>query len=86
VISGILKNEYEILTAASGSSAVQLAREQNGEIHLLLSDFDMPGLSGIDLATALTIDRPEIRVLLMSAIGGGILELNEGWYFLAKPG
>jgi DNA-binding NtrC family response regulator len=77
--------EYDILTAASGSKALQQSRDFPGEIHLLLSDFQMPGMSGIDLATAMTMDRPALKVLLMSGFDGGMLVLNEGWHFLAKP-
>jgi len=86
VVTALLANsEYNILTAASGSTGLQQSRDYPGEIHLLLSDFQMPGMSGIDLATAMTRERPELKVLLMSAFDGGMLVLNEGWHFLAKP-
>jgi two-component system cell cycle sensor histidine kinase/response regulator CckA len=55
------------------------------EIHLLLADFQMPGMTGIELATKITAQRPEIKVLLMSGFTGGMLVLNEGWHFLPKP-
>jgi DNA-binding response OmpR family regulator len=45
----------------------------------------MPRMTGIELATQLQIDRPEIRVLLMSGMMSGMLLLNEGWQFLPKP-
>jgi FixJ family two-component response regulator len=45
----------------------------------------MPGMSGIDLATEMTIERPHLQVLLMSGFPAGMLVLNEGWHFLAKP-
>jgi DNA-binding NtrC family response regulator len=45
----------------------------------------MPGMSGIELATAITADRPGLKVLLMSGSPGGMLVLNEGWHFLARP-
>jgi DNA-binding NtrC family response regulator len=56
-----------------------------GEIHLLLSDFQMPGMSGIELATQMSVDRPQLKVLMMSGFTEGMLVLNEGWHFLAKP-
>ena len=31
------------------------------------------------------LERPQIKVLLMSGFTGGMLVLNEGWHFLAKP-
>jgi hypothetical protein len=42
-------------------------------------------MSGIDLATIMTADRPELKVLPMSGFPGGMPVLNEGWHFLAKP-
>ena len=45
----------------------------------------MPGMNGISLAAELSLDRPQIKVLLMSGFTGGMLVLNEGWHFLAKP-
>jgi DNA-binding NtrC family response regulator len=86
VVSELLADcEYNILTAASGSKGLQCSRDYKGEIHLLLSDFQMPGMTGVDLATAMTIDRPELKVLMMSGFPSGMLVLNEGWHFLAKP-
>ena len=64
---------------------MQQSRDYKAEIHLLLSDFQMPGMSGIDLATALTIERQKIKVLMMSGFTEGMLVLNEGWHFLPKP-
>jgi DNA-binding NtrC family response regulator len=76
---------YNILTADSGSQAMEQSRAFKGDIHLLLSDFQMPQLSGMALASAMTADRPDLKVLLMSAFEGGMLVLNEGWHFLPKP-
>ena len=55
------------------------------QTHMLLSDFQMKGMTGIDLATQITAQRPKIKVLLMSGYTGGMLVLNEGWHFLPKP-
>jgi two-component system cell cycle sensor histidine kinase/response regulator CckA len=45
----------------------------------------MPGVSGIELATTMTAERPGLKVLLMSGFTEGILVLNEEWHFLPKP-
>jgi len=76
---------YNVLTATCGLGALQQSKECNGEIHLLLSDFQMPVMNGIELATQMSIDRPQLKVLLMSGFTEGMLVLNEGWHFLAKP-
>ncbi len=85
-VKALLSNrEYNVHTATNGADALQQSKDHPGEIHLLLSDFQMPGMSGIDLATAMTLERPDLKVLLMSGFDGGMLVLNEGWHFLAKP-
>ena len=85
-VSGLLAAaDYHVLTAISGEIALQQAREYKGEIHLLLSDFQMPAMSGIELGTQMSIERPGLQVLMMSGFTDGMLVLNEGWHFLAKP-
>ncbi len=76
---------YHILTCEDGRKALEQSRSYKDEIHLLLSDFQMPVMSGVELATAMTAERPRLKVLLMSGFTGGMLVLNEGWHFLAKP-
>lgn len=64
---------------------LQKSRQFKGTIHPLLSDIQMPNMTGIELATQIQIDRPEIRVLLMSGMVSGMLLLDEGWQLLPKP-
>ena len=84
-VSGFLAPNYDVLTAKSGEEALQQSKDFKNEIHLLLSDLQMAGMTGIDLATQITVQRPRIKVLLMSGFTGGMLVLNEGWHFLPKP-
>lgn len=87
LVSGYLtkKNQYTIITATSGEEAVRLSKNHVGQIHLLLTDFQMPKMSGVVLATEMSQQRPDLKVLLMSGFTDGMLVLNEGWHFLAKP-
>jgi CheY-like chemotaxis protein len=83
--SGFLAENYNVLTAANGKEALQMMKDYQGELDLLLSDFEMPGMSGIELATQLAAKRPQMKILLMSGFPGGTLVLNEGWHFMPKP-
>lgn len=84
-ISKSLEAEYRVLRANNGQEALEKSSDCHSEIHLLLSDFQMSGMTGVELATKITAQRPEIKVLLMSGFTGGMLVLNEGWHFLPKP-
>ncbi len=85
-VSSLLSDAgYKVLCAPNGEEAIRISKYETGEIDLLLSDLEMPGISGIELATCLCLERPALRVLLMSGFNGGMLVLNEGWHFLAKP-
>lgn len=85
VLAMLKQNGYSVMVAVDGQDALKQSRGFEGTIHLLLSDVEMPSMTGIELATQLQIDRPSIRVLLMSGMAAGMLLLNEGWQFLPKP-
>jgi two-component system cell cycle sensor histidine kinase/response regulator CckA len=85
VVSRNLKGHYHVLIARNGLEALQRAREFAGEIHVLLTDFQLGGMNGLELATEFAVQRPKTKVLLMSGFTDGILALHEGWHFLPKP-
>ena len=76
---------YKVIVASDGKEALQKAREFGGIIHLLLSDVEMPGMTGIELAIQLNRERPDTKILLISGLATGMLVLNNGWQFLPKP-
>jgi CheY-like chemotaxis protein len=51
---------YNVIVAADGRDGLEKSRQFNGTIHLLLSDVEMPNMTGIELATQIQIVRPEI--------------------------
>lgn len=64
---GILKlRGYQVLLAASGSEALQIASQHPGKIHMLIADVMMPEMSGMELARRLQAERPDAKVLYMS--------------------
>jgi len=81
----LIDGGYHILTACTGAKGLEQSRAFKGPIDLLLCDFQMPGMSGVDLATEMTQERHQLKVLLMSGFTDGMLILNEGWHFLTKP-
>jgi two-component system, cell cycle sensor histidine kinase and response regulator CckA len=58
---------YQILDAPNAEEAVRVSSNYSGPIHLLLTDIVMPGASGHDLAQRLSLQRPAMKILYMSA-------------------
>jgi two-component system, cell cycle sensor histidine kinase and response regulator CckA len=59
-------NGYKVLEAVDGKEAVELADQHAGPIHLLLSDVVMPHLGGCQLAEAIRVRHPLLKVLFLS--------------------
>jgi CheY-like chemotaxis protein len=57
---------YEVLTAASGLQALSLLAQH--QVDLVLSDHLMPGLTGTELARQIKAQKPELPVILISAV------------------
>jgi two-component system, cell cycle sensor histidine kinase and response regulator CckA len=87
IVCMLLNHEgYQVLSAADGQEALDLAREYHGEIDLLLTDIKMPRMDGVSLAKQIIQERPGIRVLLMSGeVSDEIREKNVRLPFLRKP-
>ncbi len=84
-VSTLLKaKRYTVLTAEDGDDAIRQSREHEGPIHLLISNIQMPGISGVELAAKINIERPEINVMLMSGFQSGILVLKRGMALSAQ--
>jgi len=45
----------------------------------------MPSMNGIDLATQIATQRPEIKVVLMSGFNDDTVLPNQGPHYLSKP-
>jgi len=57
---------YHVLTANSGDEAMELCRNYEGAIHLLVTDIEVAGVSGWDLAESAARIRPGLIVLFLS--------------------
>lgn len=76
---------FTVLTAADAKSAIAQAATHEDTIDVLVSDLQMPGLSGIDLAEYLAELQPELKVVLISASMEAPADLPGEWLFLRKP-
>jgi DNA-binding response OmpR family regulator len=67
VIRETLEEEgYAVLQAASGEQALEKAAQNEGPIHLVLSDAVLPGIDGRELARRVVASWPRTRLVLMS--------------------
>jgi DNA-binding NtrC family response regulator len=86
VVALLRRANFRVLSADNGANAIELAKQTEGQIDLLLSDVDMPLMSGPDLGETLKKARPDMHVMLMSGgSDGNLLVLNYGWAFIQKP-
>ena len=87
VVTSLSLDGYRILHAASADAAMTIAAEA-GTIDVLLTDANMPGKSGLELASALVQQRPELSVIVMSGYTDEMLEvagLPKAVALLPKP-
>jgi len=77
---------YTALHALNAEAALHVSTRHSGQIDLLLVDIAMAGMSGPQLAQALRITRPSMRLLFMSGL---VTEKNFqgvlGGAFIRKP-
>jgi len=82
-------NGYCVLEALDIADAVRLVEAHQGKIDLLITDVQMPGVSGPELARRLRARRPDLRVLCMSGYPESAdrrIEGEGGWTaWLQKP-
>jgi two-component system cell cycle sensor histidine kinase/response regulator CckA len=80
---------YTVIEAENGHMALELAAMHAGQVHLLMTDVVMPGISGRELAERVSQIRPGIKILYMSGytdqavVHHGILETDA--VLLQKP-
>ena len=82
------RHDYEARVVARGDAAIG-ALQEDPSIALLLSDVMMPGADGLSLAAWVRRHRPELPVVLMSALAQ-TTDLIDGYaagaqYYVTKP-
>jgi DNA-binding NtrC family response regulator len=68
LLEKILRRDgYRVLSVAEGEEALAIMSKE--EISIVISDLQMPGMSGFDLLKAVKKDYPQIGIIMMTAYG-----------------
>ena len=79
----VLESEgYAVLTAASGQQALGLLEQH--QVDLVLSDHLMPGLTGAELARQIKVLKPDLPVILISAVNEISSDASNADLFMSK--
>lgn len=80
---------YSVLQAISAEEALEIAKDNDTGIDLLLTDVIMTNMNGLELAKAIKPLQPNIKVLLMSGYTDNIITqkgvISAGVNFIPKP-
>jgi CheY-like chemotaxis protein len=80
---------YTVLEAGSGTEALSVLAGHAGDVHLMVTDVVMPGMSGRQLAARLAEIRPGVKVLFTSGYTDDAIirlgVLDDASRFVSKP-
>ena len=75
----VRKGILEFVFALSGEEALELLKSgEAADIVVVLSDVNMPGMSGLDLLAAIQEEFPELQVYMITAYDDGKLRATSG--------
>jgi CheY-like chemotaxis protein len=66
VVRALTLAQFDVASAGNGKDALRLVAEGRVQPAVLVTDIDMPGMNGIELAARLLAMRPAIRVVMMT--------------------
>jgi two-component system cell cycle sensor histidine kinase/response regulator CckA len=80
---------YHVLEAATGTEALRLFADHDGDVDLVVSDVVMPEMDGPTLMKRLRSERPDLKIIFISGYAEDAfrknLSDNEDFMFLQKP-
>ncbi len=87
MVARILRRSgYEILEARTSSDAVSICETVQSRVDLILSDFNLPGANGLELAKRLGLSHFEVPFMFMSGNCEACDKIVEqGYLCLRKP-
>ena len=88
ILAAILQEEgYETLTANSGQDALEILK--HSDVDLILTDYKMPTMNGIELLERVKAEDPDLPVIMMTAYGTvekAVEAMQKGAYsYILKP-
>jgi two-component system, cell cycle sensor histidine kinase and response regulator CckA len=84
----LLNHGYRVVVARTAEEGLRLFTAQADQFNLVISDINLPNISGHTLAELIRPIRPDIRILLMSGLDGTASPFGPGTSrdpFLLKP-
>jgi len=89
LIQSLERSGFEVLYARSGEEALTIASDGASPPDLLVADFCLPGISGVEVVRELSSRWPGLRVLLTSGNGFEATQeaarLRARYEFMPKP-
>lgn len=84
------RHSYQVFTAISGEEGRKILDERASEIHIIITDQRMPGMTGVEFLTSIIEDHPDpIRILLTgyADIQAVVDAINKGkiYQYISKP-
>ena len=83
----MIRNLYEVILADNADTAIEILADE--EISLVVSDINMPGMSGIDLYAIIRVTCPKLKVIFMTAYATDTIrqaiEANRRLLLIEKP-
>jgi len=68
----LVSGGFAVVTASTAPGGLELVRERRGRFDLAVIDMVMPGVSGLDLATDLGREYPNLKILYISGYIGSL--------------
>lgn len=79
----------ELRFAQSGQQALDFLREESKDVVLVLSDINMPGMTGLELLKIVKDEFPDLRILMVTAYDDATMQeealSNGAEGYLTKP-
>jgi two-component system, OmpR family, response regulator len=69
LIEEVLRRDgFQVITAANGTEGLRLAQQNKDGLNLLITDIDLPGINGFELARSVREDRADLPIIYIPAV------------------